>query len=206
MDDTQASGVFETLSPPSRVSSSSISAGVTTSNLDTSPSPGTTQQNLTLHEQSPNVLSAEHAFSPGSSSSSSSTSVLTSSAPDLPSSWPPVLDMLVGMGFPRNASLHALYHTSPPFSSPSPAIAANWLAEHLGEAVLEQPFILPNPTAPPRALSQTREAHKLVMVVNMGLQMGKGKIAAQCAHAAVDVVLSYPQDIKDWMQQAYMQT
>eukprot|EP00808_Paulinella_micropora_P010621 g47206.t1 len=45
------------------------------------------------------------------------------------------------------------------------------------------------------------EAWKMVLVVNMALKMGKGKMAAQCAHAAVDVVLSFPDDVKPWMRQ-----
>eukprot|EP00457_Paulinella_chromatophora_P013171 gb/GEZN01013446.1/.p1 GENE.gb/GEZN01013446.1/~~gb/GEZN01013446.1/.p1 ORF type:complete len:240 (-),score=39.38 gb/GEZN01013446.1/:260-979(-) len=45
------------------------------------------------------------------------------------------------------------------------------------------------------------EAWKMVLIVNMNLGMGKGKMAAQCAHAAVDIVLSFPGDIKPWIKQ-----
>eukprot|EP00457_Paulinella_chromatophora_P016675 gb/GEZN01017531.1/.p1 GENE.gb/GEZN01017531.1/~~gb/GEZN01017531.1/.p1 ORF type:complete len:230 (+),score=52.72 gb/GEZN01017531.1/:39-728(+) len=131
------------------------------------------------------------------------------SHPSLPAGWQAALDILMAMGFPRNAALRSLYETTkratPPLSSPSPAIAANWLAEHMDDPEFDAPFVLPTAGSvavekEPRG-EREEEPHKMVLVVNMSLQMGKGKIAAQCAHAAVDVVLSFPAEIKTWVGQ-----
>ncbi|KAG1681169.1 hypothetical protein FOA52_015612 [Chlamydomonas sp. UWO 241] len=45
--------------------------------------------------------------------------------------------------------------------------------------------------SPSFALSRPKEELKMVLCVNEALKMGKGKIGAQCAHAAVGVVERY---------------
>jgi hypothetical protein len=46
------------------------------------------------------------------------------------------------------------------------------------------------PSVPASNVQASKEEYKMVLCVNTELKMTKGKIAAQCCHAAVAVVLS----------------
>lgn len=48
----------------------------------------------------------------------------------------------------------------------------------------------------PKAMPFPKEELKMVLVVNTSLGMGKGKLGAQCAHAAVGVVEENMRDLK----------
>lgn len=58
-------------------------------------------------------------------------------------------------------------------------------------------------TAPRPSFSFSGTSVKLVCVVNQGLKMGKGKLAAQVGHASVEAFLktgvSHPQHVEAWL-------
>jgi len=93
------------------------------------------------------------------------------------------VDALVAMGFPRDLAETAWAVTSPEAGE----------ADRLEQAV---GFLVSSPLSPPDPLSGASEVptvrhadgpHKLMLVVRQDLQMGVGKVAAQCTHAALGV-------------------
>uniref|UniRef100_A0A1E1X6T8 peptidyl-tRNA hydrolase n=1 Tax=Amblyomma aureolatum TaxID=187763 RepID=A0A1E1X6T8_9ACAR len=108
-----------------------------------------------------------------------------------PSRWTPNqhhLKVLMGMGISRNAAIKALYYTG----NQGPDFAAAWIFENNDEDI-------DAPLDEPLEESDTEdddapETYKMVFAVNMELDMGMGKIAAQVAHAAVGLYRLLLQD------------
>ncbi|XP_011297828.1 peptidyl-tRNA hydrolase 2, mitochondrial [Fopius arisanus] len=55
-------------------------------------------------------------------------------------------------------------------------------------------------------IGEGSDEHKMVLVIRNDLKMGKGKVAAQCAHAAVagfEAVLKYPKLLQEWTENGH---
>jgi PTH2 family peptidyl-tRNA hydrolase len=109
------------------------------------------------------------------------------------------------MGFGHHRAIRALHFTQ----AKSVDAAMEWLLAHSEDADIDTPLVVPAaPLAAAAAVSGRRaaaagdessedsddsddgvEAYKLVLLVRTDLHMRVGKIAAQCAHAAVGLVL-----------------
>lgn len=88
------------------------------------------------------------------------------------------LKVLMSMGISRNAAEKALFYTG----NRSPDLAAAWIFEN-PEADLETPLDAEADDVSDEDV--VAELYKMVFVVNMSLEMGTGKLAAQVAHAAL---------------------
>ncbi|XP_063991705.1 peptidyl-tRNA hydrolase 2, mitochondrial-like [Diachasmimorpha longicaudata] len=55
-------------------------------------------------------------------------------------------------------------------------------------------------------IGEGSDEYKMVLVIRNDLKMGKGKVAAQCAHAAVagfEAVLKYPKLLQEWTENGH---
>ncbi|CAM1300511.1 Uncharacterised protein g2738 [Pycnogonum litorale] len=98
-----------------------------------------------------------------------------------------MLNLLLGMGLSRNASVKALFYTG----NKSADLAASWIFENPSRD-LNDPLESEEIAARINSMVSTSDdedevtdSYKMVFVVNKELQMGVGKIAAQVAHAAL---------------------
>lgn len=91
----------------------------------------------------------------------------------------PFVKDLVGMGFQENESAWAVHLTG----GASLDAAVTWILNHKDDPILETPFDPSLLLGPPAWTPDS--PHKMVLVVRMDLGMGRGKVAAQCAHAAL---------------------
>ncbi|BFZ11151.1 hypothetical protein BsWGS_14190 [Bradybaena similaris] len=99
---------------------------------------------------------------------------------------------IMSLGFSRNASIRALFYTG----NQSADLAAGWLLEN-GDRDLDAPL-----EADLQGTSDssdddeflTADSFKMVFVVNSELNMGVGKIAAQVAHAALNLFRNMIED------------
>jgi len=98
--------------------------------------------------------------------------------------------MLSEMGFPTDRASHAVALTG----GTDVQLAMNWLLEHADEPLSTSSL------ASSIEATQQHEQVKMVIAVRRDLSMGKGKIAAQCAHAAVDLYRQLSQ--QDRLQQS----
>lgn len=123
--------------------------------------------------------------------------------------WAPnkeALELIVGMGISENAARRALYNTG----NENAELAVSWVFENISDPELHQPF-LPSvvheegtPTKGGASMtgfgavyhsydemtslvseSERGSEYKMVLVANMGLRMGVGKVAAQVGHAVL---------------------
>jgi PTH2 family peptidyl-tRNA hydrolase len=103
-------------------------------------------------------------------------------AQERPESNDPIVAMLTEMGFAMDRATHAVALTG----GMDVQLAMNWLLEHADEP-LPSSSLVPSRADEPEIATQQYEQVKMVIAVRRDLSMGKGKIAAQCAHAAVDL-------------------
>ena len=103
--------------------------------------------------------------------------------------------MLTEMGFPMDRATHAVALTG----SMDVQLAMNWLLEHADEPLPSPTLVATRADEPAEAMQQYEQV-KMVIAVRRDLSMGKGKIAAQCAHAAVDLYRQLSR--QDQLQQA----
>ncbi|CAN8026955.1 unnamed protein product [Ixodes persulcatus] len=110
-----------------------------------------------------------------------------------PTKWLPnqhYLDVLLNMGISRNAAVKALYYTG----NQGPDFAAAWIFEN-SDADLDTPLEdIGSLDESDTEEDDAPEVFKMVFVVNMELEMGMGKIAAQVGHAAVGLYRFLLQD------------
>lgn len=88
------------------------------------------------------------------------------------------------LGFSRNAAIRGLFYTG----NQGADQAAEWLLENNDKTNLDTPLEADLEGTSDSSEEEeflTAETFKMVFVVNMELQMGQGKIAAQVAHAAL---------------------
>jgi len=112
----------------------------------------------------------------------------TSSLPGASGTWSPEPDLmanLTGMGISAIAAKKALFYTG----NSSAEVAISWIFEN-PDADLETPLEVEASREASASASRQRSSHsndiyKMVFVVNAGLEMGVGKVAAQVAHAAL---------------------
>ncbi|XP_076356013.1 putative peptidyl-tRNA hydrolase 2 isoform X2 [Tachypleus tridentatus] len=97
--------------------------------------------------------------------------------------WQPnedYLKMLMGMGVSKNAAEKALFYTG----NRSADLAAGWIFENQ-DADLETPLDAEADDLSDDDDDDVADVFKMVLVVNISLEMGTGKTAAQAAHAAI---------------------
>lgn len=111
-----------------------------------------------------------------------------------PGRWTPnahALEVLLGMGISRNAALKALYYTG----NQGADFAAAWIFENNDNEDLDAPLEdLESLDESDTEEEDAPETFKMVFAVNMELEMGVGKVAAQVAHAAVGLYRLLLQD------------
>lgn len=93
---------------------------------------------------------------------------------------------LMTLGFSRNAAIKALFYTG----NQSADLAASWLFENQDTQDLNTPLeneLLGTSDSSEDELLEAGDFYKMVFVVNTGLGMGVGKVAAQVAHAALSI-------------------
>jgi len=133
-----------------------------------------------------------------------------------PANFPDILvQPLLDMGFSRNRAIRGLHFTG----GKSVDAAMNWVWENENDATIDLPLDTTPSSSSAVSSASARSlvndvlessdavgiAHKMVLVVNMDLHMRTGKIAAQCAHAAVGVyghlIRKKPQQLEPWASQ-----
>lgn len=97
-----------------------------------------------------------------------------------------IVNTLVGMGFSKNAAIKGCYYTG----NYNADLAAAWIIENQDKNLdgpLEDDLDLEyvDEEGEGEDFPEDLDLHKMVFVVNMELNMGVGKVAAQCAHAAI---------------------
>ncbi|CAG5125548.1 unnamed protein product [Candidula unifasciata] len=98
---------------------------------------------------------------------------------------------IMSLGFSRNAAIRALFYTG----NQSADLAAGWLLEN-GDRNLDAPLEadLQGSDSSDDDEFLTTDSFKMVFVVNSELNMGVGKIAAQVAHAALNLFRNMIED------------
>lgn len=94
-----------------------------------------------------------------------------------------IVNMLMSLGFSRNAAIKGCYYTG----NYNADLAAAWIIENQDKNLdgpLEDDLEFED-DGDDEDLPEGIDLYKMVFVVNMELNMGVGKLAAQCAHAAV---------------------
>ncbi|GIY95339.1 peptidyl-tRNA hydrolase 2, mitochondrial [Caerostris extrusa] len=83
-------------------------------------------------------------------------------------------------------------------------VFAKWLREQESESKMNSQASYKNSSDEEMFSDFAQGDQKLVLVVQNGLKMGKGKMAAQCAHASVmayqHCVVNSPQTLKKWLR------
>ncbi|XP_078332244.1 putative peptidyl-tRNA hydrolase 2 [Crassostrea virginica] len=94
-----------------------------------------------------------------------------------------LLNILISLGFSRNASIKALYYTG----NNNADLAAAWVIENQYRSNIDAPLNEDESDNSDAAeyLPDGVDFYKMVFVVNSELKMGVGKVAAQVAHAAL---------------------
>ncbi|XP_005100112.1 probable peptidyl-tRNA hydrolase 2 [Aplysia californica] len=99
---------------------------------------------------------------------------------------------IMSLGFSRNAAIRALFYTG----NQTADQAADWLLEN-NDKNLDTPLetdLQGTSDSSDEDEFLTTDTFKMVFVVNMELQMGVGKVAAQVAHAALSLFRSMMED------------
>jgi len=119
---------------------------------------------------------------------STTTTTTTTTATTTSSPWRPNQELyktLINMGITQNAAEKGLYYTG----NQSADLAATWIFEHhhknLDNTTLQEEIALLAEEDAEGDEEDEAEYIKMIFVVNMELGMGAGKIASQCAHAAL---------------------
>lgn len=96
-----------------------------------------------------------------------------------------IINVLLTLGFSRNAAIKGCYYTG----NYSADLAAAWIIENQDKNLdgsLEDDLEFEGEGDESEGdFPGDFDLHKMVFVVNMELNMGTGKVAAQCAHAAL---------------------
>ncbi|XP_053382471.1 probable peptidyl-tRNA hydrolase 2 [Mercenaria mercenaria] len=96
-----------------------------------------------------------------------------------------IVNTLLSLGFSRNAAIKGCYYTG----NYNADLAAAWVIENQDKNLdgpLEDDLEFEDEEEDSEGdLPEGFDLHKMVFVVNMELNMGVGKVAAQCAHAAL---------------------
>ncbi|XP_060587686.1 probable peptidyl-tRNA hydrolase 2 [Ruditapes philippinarum] len=95
-----------------------------------------------------------------------------------------IINTLLSLGFSRNSAIKGCYYTG----NYSADLAAAWVIENQDKNLdgpLEDDLEFEDEDDSEEELPEGFDLHKMVFVVNMELNMGVGKVAAQCAHAAL---------------------
>ena len=164
-----------------------------------------------------NILAeTSQAVVPGSGGSGTTLPAVRLSSIHSYSQWQPnreCLELVMGMGISENAARRALYNTG----NDNAELAVAWVFENIENPELHQPFDPLPVTAPQRSdtgpvyhsydelvSEEELAASKMVFVVNMELEMGVGKIAAQVGHATLGLYRLLQRqtelhaDVKQW--------
>ncbi len=104
------------------------------------------------------------------------------------------LELITGMGISENAAKRALYHTG----NDNAELAVGWVFENINDPELHEPFAPPTPTlvaegkgnmpglsAIYHSFEDETLSYKMILVANLSLRMGVGKLCAQVGHAVL---------------------